>query len=191
MESAHLDAKSLTSPPMRHAGLVRVFWKSVWVLAVAAILWLSSGSAAAHGPCLCLSPSSGAPGTRVQTPSSYHSVEVLWNPDPRELINPALLGSKWGRLFQPDLRTISLARQEEPGAMNFQVPHVPDGRYLVVMFDLGEGGPRHHYTWDTFTVARSAPMPVTGQRTAEWLTLALVLLSAGAITLRCGRLGHT
>ena len=142
---------------------------------------LTTSTAAAHGPCHCLSPSAGPPGTIVSVPESYGAVEVLWNPNPRRLGNPALVGSKWGRLFDPDARTTSLAKQDDPGGIEFEVPRVPDGRYLVVIFDLSEGGPRNHYTWGTFSVERGPILPATGAGLADAMGAALVAIVAGIV----------
>jgi hypothetical protein len=140
-----------------------------------------SAPAAAHGPCQCLSPFEGPPGTTVRIPRSYRPVEVLWNPDPDGLSNPALAGGKWERYFHRELDTTSLARQTEPGAINFEVPKVPDGRYLVVIFDLSEGGPRHHYTWSTFRVDRSAVIPYTGFEPTGWMAMSLLSVALGLL----------
>lgn len=140
-------------------------------------------SANAHGPCYCLSPSAATPGTIVRVPGSYGAVEALWNPDPSELSNPALVGSPWARHFDPKLDTLSLARQEKPGPISFTVPRVPDGKYLVVIFDLSEGGPRHHYTWSTFTVRRAGALPFTGFATIPWLAINMMFLAIGLLLL--------
>lgn len=143
--------------------------------------------AVAHGPCHCLSPKAAAPGTTVQVPASYGAVEVLWNPNPRDLSNPALVGSRWARSFHSDRRTISLARQKKPGAISFELPQVPEGKYLVVIFDLSEGGPRHHYTWDTLTITRMSPLPSTGTGIHSLLTVSFMGISFGILLLVAAR----
>jgi hypothetical protein len=139
--------------------------------------------AKAHGPCRCLSLDEAPPGTVIKIPASYGAVEVLWNPNPQELSNPALVGSRWARFFHPDRRTTSVARQPEPGAIRFSVPRVPDGKYLVVIFDLSEGGPRNHYTWNTFTVRRGARLPATGLDSFPILATSIIMFSVGALLL--------
>lgn len=141
--------------------------------------------AVAHGPCHCLSPKAAAPGTTVQVPASYGAVEVLWNPNPRDLSNPALIGSRWARFVHTNRRTISVARQNEPGAISFEVPHAPEGKYLVVIFDLSEGGPRNHYTWDTLTI--TSPLPSTGRGIHSLLTVSLMGISLGILLLVAAR----
>lgn len=153
------------------------------VVAALAVALGSATSVSAHGPCYCFSPAAGAPGTTIRVPESYGAVEVLWNPDPDRLGNPALVDSPWERHFHPELKTLSLARQEKPGAISFEVPRVPDGKYLVVVFDLGEGGPRNHYTWHTFAVTRASHMPVTGSATSRSATVALGALLFGVLLL--------
>lgn len=148
---------------------------------------LFSEPASAHGPCHCLAPSEGPPGTTVRIPRSYGAVEVLWNPDPDRLGNPALAGSRWERYFHRDLETTSVARRRAPGAIGFEVPHVPEGRYLVVIFDLSEGGPRHHYTWSTFRVERPAVIPYTGFEPAAWLAMSLLSIGLGLVLVLPGR----
>lgn len=182
------------SPPTANEPLRRGVWDVVnprsgrgWRLAILATALASAApAAAAHGPCGCLSPPGGLPGTRVRVPSSYGAVEVLWNPDPRRLGNPALRGSRWSRLFRPDRDTMSLARRDRPGAIAFDVPRVPPGRYLVVIFDLSEGGPRNHYTWETFAVGPAPALPATGGGAAV-VPWALAVAGAGAHVLWLAR----
>lgn len=57
---------------------------------------------------------------------------------------------------------MSVAKRDDPGRIEFEVSGVPDGRHLVVIFDLSEGGPRNHYTWGTFSVERGPTLPATG-----------------------------
>lgn len=137
-------------------------------------------AALAHGPCHCLTPSAGPPGTQVEIPASYGAVEVLWNPDPTDLSNPALSGSKWERFFHPNSSTQSLSRQSDPGPIDFRVPPVPDGKYLVVIFDLSEGDPRHHYTWGVFSVQPETVLPRTGTTPDALVLLSATLISLGA-----------
>lgn len=82
---------------------------------------------------------------------------------------------------------MSVARQEKPGAITFTVPHVPDGEYLVVIFDLSEGGPRNHYTWNTFTVKRDAALPVTGSGAVTLVAASVIIISVGALFSRVSR----
>ena len=133
--------------------------------------------AVAHGPCRCLSPSSGPPGQLVEVPRSYDAIEVLWNPDPRDLHITALVGTKWHRLYRANERTLSLARRAQPGALRFRVPKAPPGRYLVVIFDPSEGRPREHFTWASFDV--SSPLPLTGDQAGAWLLSGAGFLIAG------------
>lgn len=141
-----------------------------------------AGPAKAHGPCDCLSTKTAAPGTQVQIDESYNGVKVLWNPDPTELRNPALVGSRWERFHKPRQRTIELARQDVPGVLSFRVPDVPDGNYLVVIFDPSEG-PDAHFTWETFEVTAGAALPVTGPSAILPLLVAAALLALGSAVL--------
>lgn len=136
--------------------------------------------ARAHGPCDCLSPRHAVTGTRVQVDESYNGVKVLWNPDPAELRNPALVGSGWEKFYKPRQRTIELARQDEPGAISFRIPKVPDGTYLVVIFDPSEG-PDAHFTWETFEVRAGAALPDTGTSLPLTLFLAAASIGMGVI----------
>jgi hypothetical protein len=76
-----------------------------------------------------------------------------------------------------------VARREDPGAITFGVPQVPEGKYLVVIFDLSEGGPRHHYTWDTMTVTRMAPLPSTGMGIPSVLAFSFSSIFLGILLL--------
>lgn len=171
-------------------GSIKPYARSALVItyiAAAASVVLNASAAAAHGPCYCLSPSKGTPSTLVKVPASYGAVEVLWNPNPRELGQPALVGSPWARFFHPDRRTISVARQPEPGPISFRVPNAPVGRYLVVIFDLSEGGPRNHYTWHTFAIQRRALLPTTASNVTTPLTVGSLTLALGGVTIRWTR----
>lgn len=108
----------------------------------------------AHGPCGCLSPTLGKPGTRisiVRTPA----YRVLFNPKPGQLgiAPPDLAGA-----YRPGTPTRTLLTRPRDSPMRiaaFRVPDVAPGIYLVLTFDGSEGGA--HNTWDYLRVLRPAP----------------------------------
>ena len=78
-------------------------------------------------------------------------------------------------------------RQHEPGSLQFTVPRVRPGRYVVVVFDASEGRPRHHYTWSTFTVLpASSELPVTGEGTVYLVAAGLMVIAIGLLYLNRG-----
>lgn len=120
------------------------------VLAIA----LPVNRALAHGPCGCLFPSLGKPGTRMtitHTPA-YH---VLFNPRPAQLgIAPKELASAY-RPGAPTVTLLSRPRTKPIPRTTFRIPSVPPGVYMVLIFDGSEGGA--HNTWDYLHVLGLAP----------------------------------
>jgi hypothetical protein len=124
----------------------------MWLAVLAQGVVVPAGHA--HGPCACLKPSSGPPRTKVQ--AAYPSYKVIFNPDRADLtIGPRPL---WARHHGPPpvvvhRRTWRYTGRPLNTAATFRVPRVPAGRYLVALYDGGEGG--QHYSWETFTVTNS------------------------------------
>jgi hypothetical protein len=125
---------------------------------VALLGWLAlAPAAAAHGPCQCLTPSSGPPGTRVR--AMYPLYKVVFNPDRTDLgIGPEPL---WA-LHRPGVPLVVLGRRWhyadlplDPGS--FTIPPARPGRYLIALYDGGEGG--SHYSWASFRVRAGRPPP--------------------------------
>lgn len=115
---------------------------------------LPVNAASAHGPCGCLFPTLGAPGTRV---SIVHTpaYRVLFNPKPGQLgIAPQNLASA----YRPDAPTRTLLarpRAKPTRTAVFRIPRVAPGIYMVLTFDGTEGGA--HNTWDYLHVLGPAP----------------------------------
>ena len=106
----------------------------------------------AHGPCRCLSPASGPPGTTVNTNAAGY--KVVFNPNQTDLpIGPQSLwrehrpGLPSTVVFQKAYRYADLPLRDP---VAFEVPQAPPGRYLVSIYDGSEGG--SHYTWEYFRV---------------------------------------
>jgi hypothetical protein len=125
------------------------------VACVVALLFVvfafGSQDARAHGPCGCLTPASGPPGTTVSTSAAY---KVVFNPDRTDLgLGPESL---W-RHHQPGVTPKAVYRSTYRYSalpltrpVEFRIPAAPPGRYLVSIYDGGEGGA--HYTWEYFRV---------------------------------------
>ena len=129
-------------------------WRSTSAWASAALLLLAP-AAAAHGPCGCLEPASGPPGTVVR--ADHPLMRVIFNPARADLgIGPARL---WRR-HRPGPARVLLRRPyrypPEYGPGRFTIPRVAPGRYLVALHDGGEGGA--HYSWGTITVVGAPPL---------------------------------
>lgn len=109
-------------------------------------------AAAAHGPCRCLKPSSGPPGTVV--PFEGPAFKIVFNPDRPELpIGPRELWRAHDRAVAPIVvfrRSYRYSSRPQRAGASWKVPDVPPGRYLVTIYDGSEGGA--HYTWDFFAV---------------------------------------
>lgn len=120
---------------------------------IAAFIGMTA-TAAAHGPCNCLSPNSGPPGTEVSVGSP--SFKIVFSPDRAETVyGPKSLWRTRPPGPPPRVVFRTTYRYEprpDPNAPSptFDVPEVPPGRYGVVIFDGSEGG--QHYTWDFFRV---------------------------------------
>lgn len=128
------------------------------VAAVVALLVLLPVPARAHGPCGCLVPSEGPPGTKVRV--AYPIYKVIFNPDRADLAyGPDTLwdqhhGGPPVTLFR---QTWRYSKRSLNDGGTFVVPRVAPGRYLVAVYDGGEGG--QHYSWETFTVLRGDSKP--------------------------------
>lgn len=141
--------------------------------------------AGAHGPCDCLIPASGPPGTAVR--AEYGAYKVVFNPDRADLgIGPEDL---WEMHRGPAPVTVlrrpwKYGRRYAPA--RFAIPAgTPPGRYLVALYDGGEGG--FHYTWERFTVTR-APSAGPANRAAPEKDVDWAAWIAGAAGLVLGSL---
>jgi hypothetical protein len=131
--------------------LVRAAAGAIAVLAVVPV------AAFAHGPCGCLEPASGPPGTRVR--AAYPIYKVIFNPDRADLtIGPESLWRSHhdGPPVTVYRQTWRYSRRPPNRGGSFVIPEAAPGRYLVALYDGGESGA--HYSWETFTVTR-APAP--------------------------------
>jgi hypothetical protein len=156
------------------------------VVTAAVVAGISVPPALAHGPCgICLSPTSGPPGTEVtirHTPAYW----IIWNG--RGLPQDGALRP----VHRRHARTIELVRcsQAPPGSapvllcparenVTFNVPRVPAGSYPVVIYDGTESG--FHYTFDLFRVtAEDESSDVHLQPALLAGAALLLLLMAGA-----------
>lgn len=121
---------------------------AVAVLVVAAVV---PPRAFGHGPCACLTPPAGPPGTRVH--AAYPLYKAIFNPDRADLaIGPESLWSlhRGGPTITVYRATWRYSRRPLNKGGSFVVPRIAPGRYLVALYDGGEGGA--HYSWETFTV---------------------------------------
>ena len=152
-------------------------------------------AAFAHGPCGCLTPASGPPGTTVTAAAAAY--KVVFNPDRTDL---PITQSLW-REHRPGVapsvvlrKTYSYSDLPLTGPVEFRVPAAPPGRYLVSIYDGSEGGA--HYTWEYFRVtgrqAQAAPPgpadpapPATAETTRVPLPAAVL---AGVAALLAGLL---
>jgi hypothetical protein len=58
-------------------------------------------------------------------------------------------------IYHFDQPMLVVAEADDRSQLQFVVPDVPPGKYIVVMYDGSEGG--RHYTWNTFKVTGAAP----------------------------------
>lgn len=126
------------------------------VAAAVLLLALTPGLAPAHGPCGCLAPREGPPGTNVR--AAYPLYKVVFNPDRSDLaIGPETLWKQHhgGPPITVFRKTWRYSKRALNDGGRFVVPRVAPGRYLVALYDGGEGGA--HYSWETFTVLRADP----------------------------------
>ena len=153
------------------------------LIVMMAVLAALTPAAAAHGPCGCLEPTSGPVGTSVS--ARYPIYKVIFNPDRADLgIGPESL---W-REHRPGAPvtiyrdTWRYSRKPRNDGGNFRIPAAAPGRYLIALYDGGEGG--QHYSWDTFTVtgARAIAPPRDEPEEASWLPAA----GAGILALLAG-----
>ena len=162
-----------------------------------AILALATLPARAHGPCgavgsSCLEPYEGPPGTVVTT-VDFEGVLALWNPRPNVLALGVPGSSKVCDIecaaakpvYHLDLPMVVLDQAPDRSRLQFVVPDVPPGKFVVVMYDGSEGG--FHYTWDTFKVAAQSPNTelTRGDEPGTWnirwlVAIGLLLLGVGA-----------
>ena len=139
----------------------------------------------AHGPCDCLTPPAGPPGTTVSTWAGY---KVVFNPDRTDLpTGPRPLWQEHRPGITPTVvfrETYSYADLPLKRPVEFRVPEVPTGRYLVSVYDGSEGGA--HYTWEHFEVTKretagaaggpsEPPPPPVSQAAAVSLQTAVVI----------------
>ena len=122
------------------------------------VLALTSELASAHGPCGCLTPREAAPGTKVH--AAYPVYKIVFNPDRADLgIGPERLWRQHhgGPPVTVLRRTWRYSERPLNDGGTFVVPRVAPGRYLVALYDGGEGGA--HYSWETLTVVGAEPTP--------------------------------
>lgn len=163
---------------------------ALWALLT--LTGLPTASAQAHGPCGCLEPASGPPGTQVT--AAYPIYTVIFNPDRADLgIGPKSL---WG-LHQPGTpvtvyRTswrYSKAPLNRGGS--FTIPAARPGRYLVALYDGDEGG--QHYSWGSFTVTagKAVEPATTWSRSASWRPSVVLAVGGMVVALVVGvGIGH-
>lgn len=130
------------------------------VAAVVLLVALAPGPASAHGPCGCLRPTEGSPGTKVRV--AYPLYKVIFDPDRTDLATgPKPLWKE--HRGDPPITVFRQTWRYSKRPLNhggtFVVPRVAPGRYLVALYDGGEAGA--HYSWETFTVLRPDRAPVT------------------------------
>jgi hypothetical protein len=119
-----------------------------------AVLAAVPAVALAHGPCRCLEPASGPPGTEVR--ADYPIYKVIFNPDRADLtIGPESLWRRHrpGPPVTVYRQTWRYSRRPPNQGGTFTIPRAAPGRYLVALYDGGESG--MHYSWETFTVTRA------------------------------------
>jgi hypothetical protein len=164
-----------SSGPSKEKGITR--FKSA--VATAGLVWccmaLTSGIAYGHEPCsphLCLSPTSGPPGTRVAV--DWTTWKIVWNGKQ----SPAPVG------YTHDTDQSSLVLFESPDrdpedGVSFSVPDVPPGTYAVAFYEVGEN--YQHYRWDTFTVTGSSLSPV---EITVWIAGLVLVVTAVSVVSR-------
>lgn len=100
----------------------------------------------------------GGPGLGQAGGRGWPAYKVIFNPRPTDLgIAPAYLMSAY-RPEAPTVTVLSRSRRDPTRRGSFRVPKTPDGLYMVLIFDGGEGGA--HNTWDYLHVidlARNKP----------------------------------
>jgi hypothetical protein len=131
---------------------------------IAALAALTTSPAAAHGPCGCLDPVltqvgakvriTGGPGVGQAKGSGWPAYRVVFNPRPTDLgIAPDYLTSAY-RSDAPTVTVLSRSRKDPTRRGSLRVPTTPDGLYIVLIFNGGEGGA--HNTWDYLHVVDRA-----------------------------------
>jgi hypothetical protein len=144
----------------------------VFALLAPAFAALTPPPAAAHGPCGCLNPVLAQVGTKVRITAGpgrasgrgWPAYRVVFNPRPADLgIAPAYLTSAY-RPDGPTATVLSRSRKDPTRRGSFRVPKTPDGLYMVLIFDGGEGGA--HNTWDYLHVVDRARHEPSRQPTA-------------------------
>ena len=161
---------------------------SLLVVAAASTFAFGAAPVWAHGPCACLNPASGAPGTTVSV--STGAYKVVFNPDrsdlsigPKSLLEDHRPGVVPTVVFRSAYKYSDLPLR---GPVEFRVPAAPPARYLVAVYDGSEGGA--HYTWEYFRVTerepRTAPQqprtPTTVTTATGASTLAVVIVAFAA-----------
>jgi hypothetical protein len=105
----------------------------------------------AHGPCdECVKPDAARPGQALVV--RYRTFKAVVNPTRRQLTRgpkPYCYGCRLGlwRSRVKGVPAVGLGQWRPPRrTVQLEVPSVPQGRYLIALFDGSEGGT--HYTWD-------------------------------------------
>lgn len=139
---------------------------SVILAVLAASVVLRAEVTLAHGPCNCLYPIVGQPGTEVIVASAGRvlrprtnlpAYKVIFNPPP-SAYGTAGSYSGYASAYQPEARTTTVFSRSDKRPVRgarFSIPRAArPGLYLVMIFDGSEGG--QHYTWDYFHVLGDA-----------------------------------
>jgi hypothetical protein len=152
------------------------------VVAALAVAAVAPGPALAHGPCRCLAPREGLPGTKVH--ARYPLYKVIFNPDRTDLaIGPKSLWSLHHGGAPITVYRTTWRYSERPlnRGRSFVIPRAAPGRYLIALYDGGEGG--QHYSWETFTVRKARPGTTTApvKRTSSSGGVATGIFVAGIL----------
>lgn len=135
---------------------------------------VGAGTAAAHGPCRCIEPRIAAPGDRLTIP--VWTLRAIWNPTHDDFIVELgeLLQRNWRHNPASDAITLAESAKPTEPPLSVSVPHVPAGRYLLLVLDGSEGGT--HFTWDYIRVVADDSAEANG-----WSWLLPAVLAAAVL----------